>query len=454
VVAAGACAGAISSGSSTAIDPTSAGTVVGMLRTAVKYLLAALLLPACVDRVQDPGDEGADATTAAPTGGETTADTPTTGETGETGETDGTTSAAETTDEPPHECWYDIQARAVSPRVMLLLDKSSSMVADSLRWDHDGDDVDDDGIVDGDPSDVSATPKVTRWRSLYATVEALVGDFAWRVDMGAVLFPALTATQNYSAAACPVLAEPDVPVGPDQGALILATIPAADAEDLHGATPATAGVISGLAGLAAVDPEEASRPRYLVLITDGAANCPAAPIDDEPESLFEDYDVQLPVAVAEARAAGVPTFVIGIAVTDEVSDAEQDGNPDGTNTFERLNEVAEAGGVARPGPEKFYNAGDQDQLMAALLEIAGLTTSCTLEFSQPLHDGVFVEQVDIDPAGPAPLFYGPDEVQDCAAESGWRFTDESRSGIELCGEACSLYRASGVADIRLDCDAG
>ena len=385
---------------------------------------------------QSTGDEG-ETTIAEPTGGTGT-------DTGDTGD-DSTTGI---------NCGVeDIVASVTIPRVMLVLDKSGSMVADEKGyWDGDGDDADNDGFKDDDPMTM-ATPRITRWRSLHETVNFIVTDFEERMDFGAVLFPSVAAKGNYSAAACPVKSAPDVAIDENQGAAILMTIPPADAIDtIAGGTPATAGMLTGLAGLATDDPEEDLRPKYVILVTDGAANCPIDPVDDQPESLFEVYDDQLPVVVGQANADKIPTFVVGIDIQNVVSGATQEGNPDNTNTYEKLNEVAVAGGQAREGEEKFYNTANQLELQAALMKISELITSCEFPLSKPVNENLQrLEELVVDQMGSNPLVYDKNEVADCATESGWHYTDETKSAIELCGDACTLYKQTGDVDIVFGC---
>ncbi|MBL9106256.1 MAG: hypothetical protein JNL82_35360 [Myxococcales bacterium] len=424
-------------------------------------LISALLIAACGGSGEDdsgdtPADTGNDPsgiplpsnpTPAGTDEGESTADPPTSGS-----ETGGSESGSTTMD---LNCGVaDIKAEVTIPRVMLVLDKSGSMVANPYGfWDADGDDADDDGFKDADPATM-ATPKVTRWQSLYETVDFIVTGFEERMDFGAVLFPAIDATKDYDARACPVDADPTVPVGPDQGAVILGAIPAADNTAIRGGTPAAAGIVTGVAGLATDDPAEADKPKYLIFITDGAANCPIEPVDAMDSSLFEIYDANLPVVVADALGQGIPTYVVGIDIEDVVSVTQKDGNPDATNTFEKLNEVAVAGGQARPGDEKFYNTANQVELQAALMSISELITSCTFELNKPLLDSQYVEKLEVDPDGPSPLLYGLMQVTDCATESGWHFTDETRTAIELCGDACTLYKQTGDVNIVFECQAG
>ena len=342
------------------------------------------------------------------------------------------------------------------PRVMLVLDKSRSMVIDPGGfWDADGDDADGDTMTDADGNMSPATPKITRWKSLYTVVDFIVTNFEPRMDFGAALFPSTTATSTYDAGACKVNPTPEVATGENMGQTILETIPGPDQIDQQGGTPAAAGMATGIAGLPRNDAlTEEEDLRYIVLVTDGAANCASdAPTDKD---RFEVYDAHFPEMVAAAKAAGIPTFVVGIDIRDEASPVKGDGNPDGTNTYEKLNEVAELGGQPRPGAEKFYNSLNQLELQAALEAISQEITSCTFTLSKPLTETQYVRelnvQLDKDPMTDTALEYGKAQVTDCDTESGWHFTDETRSAIELCGDACTTYKTTGLVDIIFDCD--
>jgi hypothetical protein len=414
-----------------------------------------LLLAACPGGSEDSESTGVDPSTEGinltpanePTTGEPDSSStapPTTGD-------DTTTGDDSTTEEL--NCGVDgIEAKVKIPRVMLVLDKSGSMVNAGGFWDADGDDADGDGFVDGDPNMAPATPKITRWNSLYSVVEFIVDGFEPRMDFGAVLFPSTDATKSYDASACPVNAEPEVPVGTDQGAMILATIPGPTDVSILGGTPAAQGVMTALGGL----PPDMSLPegeedlRYIVLVTDGAANCAVDAATDKDR--FESYDEHLPENVAAALAAGIPTFVVGIDIKDEASKVVSDGNPDATNTYERLNELATIGGQPREGAEKFYNTVNQLELQAALMKISEVITSCTFDLTNPLSEYQYVRELTVE-TDMSPLEYDDEQVEDCAAESGWRFTDETRTAIELCGDACTAYKATGKVEIIFDCQA-
>ncbi|WP_434420520.1 hypothetical protein [Nannocystis pusilla] len=152
----------------------------------------------------------------------------------------------------PNDCGEAVvDIPVVTPNVMLVLDKSGSMVTpDKGYWDHDGDDANDDGIQDADPMMMAAaTPKITRWKSLYSVVDFITGTFENSMNLGAVLFPSKMAASAYNATACPVNMTPEVEIAPMNGQAILNAIPGADETDMtiKGGTPATKGVKAALA---------------------------------------------------------------------------------------------------------------------------------------------------------------------------------------------------------------
>jgi hypothetical protein len=301
---------------------------------------------------------------------------------------------------------------------MLVLDKSGSMVSElDGFWDH-----------DDDPTTVD----LSRWNSLHNVVDFVVDGFDAQINFGAVLFPSESATNQYSASACLVSATPEVPVAGMNATDILASIPAALDTSLQGATPATAGIQTAIEHLQTLDREV---PRFMVLVTDGAANCSA---DYATASeLLENYDENLPLRIGDAyENGGIPTYVVGIDILDEVAGVGADGVPE-VNTFVELNTVAEAGGRPRDGDEKFFNAVNEIELQAALEEIAGQVVSCVIPLDPPPIHPTFVE-VEI---GGETLPH----VNDCASEDGWVFVepDGPYDALELCGTACEMLIAMG-----------
>ncbi len=217
------------------------------------------------------------------------------------------------------------------PSVMLVLDKSGSMVVEPGGfWDH-----------DKDPN----TPAITRWNSVVSAVEQVLEQFGNSMYLGAALFPSTLATASYSEAACVVSDAPEVPLAPMNAATILGAIPGplTDATMMHGATPTTRGLELAIQGLA---DGPLDRPRIVILVTDGAANCQANAPDTS--TLLEVYDDKVEETVAAALAMGIHTYVVGIDITQAISGAEIDGAPDNVDTHEKLNALA-LSETRRPG---------------------------------------------------------------------------------------------------------
>ncbi|MCA9659628.1 MAG: VWA domain-containing protein, partial [Myxococcales bacterium] len=187
-------------------------------------------------------------------------------------------------------------------------------------------------------------------------------------------------------------------------------------------------------------------PQFMVLVTDGAANCSLEAADEAER--FEVYDEALTQTIMDAATNGIPTFVVGIDIKDEVSETKQDGNPDATNTFQKLNELAVAGGVPKNDPnEQFYNSQNQIELQSALTAIAQQVLPCVIELN-PVP--VYPDEVQVTVDG---VLY-EDPVVDCDSEDGWMFVDETYMQIMLCGQACAGFQSSGnlAADYKCPID--
>lgn len=320
---------------------------------------------------------------------------------------------------------------AVPPNVMLVLDKSGSMVQNS--WDADNDPV---------------TEEETRWRSLHDVVSFVVNTFDTEINFGAVLFPSAGAIAELGSGACIVSSQPEVPVASTNAEGVLGGIPAASATaTINGATPATAGIETALTHLNSLDE---NIDRFMILITDGAANCGAdadtSACPGQGCALMEEFDTNLSTVVGDAFTVdGVPTFVIGIDILDQlVGEDPNDGQVE-ANTFTELNTVAEAGGRAREGDEKFFNATNEIELQDALSEIAGQVVSCTIPLSQEPTDPDFVE---IEIGG-----MSFEQIEDCATDDGWTYVNPEGpfDAIQLCGAACDALADSGELDATFGC---
>ena len=129
---------------------------------------------------------------------------------------------------------------------------------------------------------------------------------------------------------CAVGAAPEVEIGASSGPVI-AAIDAAAPLPGNG-TPTAAGVKAATATLRS---RATPNPKYILLATDGQPTCT---VENGPRDSI--------AAIAAARAAGLPTFVVGIATAGTAADATLDA-------------MAEAGGLARAADPRYFPATSQ-----------------------------------------------------------------------------------------------
>lgn len=318
---------------------------------------------------------------------------------------------------------------ALQRPLMLVLDNSYSMRGQRVsEWDHDHD---------------VETPEVTRWRSLHRTLINVMPSLVQEREVGATLFPAF-APEQAEAPLCSVAAAPEIGLGEDwETAAYARKIPLSFDNVPGGGAPAAAGVEAALAALEAHGGEV---PGAIVLITDGPANCGGE---------ADVQDPRLAEVIAGARARGILTYVIGMDIAEGVVSPEVDWLPDGVSAVDvraALGELATLGGTAQTGSTAFFDVQDEDALAIALWDVSVQANICMFEFDvaideQYTFDGI---RVSIDDQF---VDYGAQPVADCASESGWRFTDDSRTRVELCGDACSLLQAGWGVGFRVWCPA-
>jgi hypothetical protein len=308
--------------------------------------------------------------------------------------------------------------------LMLVVDSSSSMVLET--WDD-----------DGDPQ----TPEVTRWSSARALIEVLVAEFETTTVLGLQRFPSADACPNATAESpnctdadvCPIADAPEVALGLDQAAAILAALPDADADgvEIAGGSPASLAVLAAGDHLLA---QLIASPSTIVLITDGGANCGDGL--SLPES-FETHDDSLVTHLGELfNGDGIPTFVVGVDVGMDVAMAGED-NPQ-FDAFTTLNALALAGGMPwnfGMDPQKFYDVRNSEDLLVDLPPEQGLT-ECSVELTmlpegppQPAQWPLMTIELD---GMPVP------KVADCQTENGWAWIIEGEI-FRFCGSSCEQF---------------
>jgi hypothetical protein len=157
------------------------------------------------------------------------------------------------------------------------------------------------------------------------------------------------------------------------------------------------------------------RDNYVVIVTDGADNCGA------------DGDGSTEAGHLLSRTPPVKTFVIGFG---------------GSVDSSELNEMAIAGGTARPGTTKYYQADNEAALDDAFEEIAGAIASCTYTLSGNPDDPNRVY-----------VFIGDTMVaRDMTHARGWDFEAASKR-LTFYGTTCDQVRSGtgGALTVSFGC---
>jgi Mg-chelatase subunit ChlD len=186
-------------------------------------------------------------------------------------------------------------------------------------------------------------------------------------------------------------------------------------------TPTGDAIAQGLKYLQSITRDN---PKYMLLATDGEPSCP------KPSDSARPHAVQ---SIATAAAAGVHTFVLGVATTKKSATSV-------------LNDMAIAGLEARsddPNPlaSRFYLANTKDQLVTALQLITGQISGCTFTWTDPppVPDNIAVKVGGVK---------APHDAKD-----GWEYTSGDHTGIEVRGSWCDTIKttASNKVEIVFGC---
>lgn len=278
----------------------------------------------------------------------------------------------------------------IPPDILLVLDKSGSMnnTPDNQSC----------------PGGCGASSK---WAQVTTAIERVVGTTG-SINWGLKLF----ATPSDG---CAVDNGVEVPVGQANAAAITSAIAQAR---LGSRTPTRFAESIGAAYLSTLTDQ---RPKYLLLATDGLPNCdPADPTTKADDSAGAEQ------AVANALAAGFPTFVIGI------------GNTMAETT---LNKLALEGGVPRTGSgTSFYQVGDTTQLVAAFGRILG-SVSCVFDLPAPPSSPASTQDIAV-------FVNGVVLPRDANQVNGWDYTSGMMQ-IQIFGTTCDALMAAKVGHVAV-----
>ncbi len=318
---------------------------------------------------------------------------------------------------PPEDpCFEGWEVEALNPRVVFVVDLSSSMVTQTV--DHDGN---------------PASPETTRWHAVRAGLQRSLWAWDDSHELGLSAFPwSASAPPDPSACFAGLLAlEP----APGAAATLLGALPPADDLTLSGATPTREAIDQARALLSSYP---FTRRRYMVLLTDGAPNCDPLL---EPPALFDEVDDGAAQEIASAANFGFQTAVVALDVPDAPSGG-MDGDPL-TNPRQVLDGLAAAGGITSAA----LPVSSVSELVDALEMLRVMMDRPRLQVPDPLLSFGWYE-VEI-----GGVVY--EEVRDCESEDGFAFVDMGEAPgrwdtLELCGEALgalAVYRAATIYPI-------
>jgi hypothetical protein len=280
-----------------------------------------------------------------------------------------------------------ISLLAARPVVMLAVDRSGSMAQSFLG---------------------SGTSK---WNQLRTALRQALPAWNETFQVGLQLFPSGTLNS------CGVNFSPEFESATDRVEEILTRL---DATAPVGSTP-TADAIDR-AGAALAGLRSSSSAKALIIATDGAPGCNSAlnprtcvcPGTGLCTSVRCLDDFRTVERVRSLASDGIPSWVIGLR------------SPGDALFVDVLNRMADAGGRARVGAQRFFSAGSQQELTEALTEIGRQVGRCRyLTTAIPDVGGSIEFRID-------GQFVKYDQA------NGWAWADVGNGELVLSGSACDL----------------
>lgn len=253
----------------------------------------------------------------------------------------------------------------------------------------------------------------SRWVEVSQAVEQVVMATDRNVLWGMKMFP--------TSQGCSVTDTMEVPVAAANYPMMSAAIRGSSPNMAFPGTPMPGALRAATAHLRA---RPGTNPRYLLLATDGLPNC-------GPDGMYlpnDGRDIAGPLqAIRDAAAAGIKTFVVGIAT-----------HAEGATATAALDMWAAAGGVPRAGTPRFYPVNNQAELSTALNEITVRVGSCVYPLAKAPPSPMDVA-VNID---------GRRIPRDTSKMEGWDYTPDMMS-IEVFGAACQQLKMGKATDVQI-----
>jgi hypothetical protein len=259
---------------------------------------------------------------------------------------------------------------------------------------------------------------MSKWAQMTPAINMVVAQTQGTVNWGLKFFADQDAT-------CGVTNGVAVPIAPNNANMIATAI--------MGRTSANGGVTNGSrtptrlaenAGAAYLRGLTDQNPRFILLATDGLPNC--APGADS----AADDSAGAVMAVANAEAMGIPTFVVGVATSGM-------GTADTT-----LSSMANAGGYPRSGSPSYYNVSTTAEFVNVLMTLVGVAASCTFTVPDPPNS-------DTDRAHIGVLVNGTELQRDTNHANGWDYTTSGMTAVEVFGPQCDAIKNGNATSVEI-----
>ena len=251
----------------------------------------------------------------------------------------------------------------------------------------------------------------SRWNQVTAALNQVVTSTDTMVNWGLKFFG--------SSNSCTVTANPEVPIGPMNGAAIVAAI---GRTNTGSPTPTRNGLKAAAAYMATLTD---TNPKYLLLATDGEPTCNP----DVPANMMNSSDAAgAQQAVSDAFTMGFKTFVVGI------------GDTMGAAT---LDQMAINGGMPQTGAAtSFYQVTDTASLVAALQTILGRVGSCQFNIGMAPNSMTSNDLIDV-------FGDGMGIKQDTTHTDGWDYSNPEHTAIEVFGPRCDAVKDGTIMNVTV-----
>jgi len=301
------------------------------------------------------------------------------------------------------------EASKLPPDILIVLDRSGSM-------DNDVNDKACNGAKSGNCGTNS------KWGLMTPALKQVVSDTDTGVNWGLKFFADAGNTS------CGVNNSASVPIAAMNGTAVKTAI--------DGQTNSTGGISNGsrtptrLAVNGAVtylSGVKTDNPKYILLATDGLPNCMPGASDNT-----TDDSAGAIQAVKDAKAKGIPTFVVGIATSGM-------GTADTT-----LSSMATAGGYPKAGSQAYYSVSTASEFTTVLNSLIQVAGTCTFAVGNPpTNDGTTSrDRIDL---------YGDGNFipKDTSHANGWDYTDTTMTSVVVYGATCDKIKTGAIQSVSI-----